>query len=333
MQFARTAEEQEIASAARALLEARCPVAVAASDADAGRADGELWQQVSDLGWPGIAISCDHGGLGLGWVQLCILLEEAGARCAPLPLLGSTLAAAALDEAGSDAERERWLPELASGGARAAFGVSRDGVAALVPDAVGADFVVLLDEPTTRVRLVPGEQVRAVATIDRTRGYGTVTCREDFGDRRAERTLEQARIAVGAELVGVARGALQLAVDYVKSRRQFGVPVGAFQGVSHRASEMMLSVEGARVATEAAAWAVDCAPEDLALAAAVAKASASKAAKLVAGTAIQLHGGIGFTWETNVHWYYRRAQLGAAFLGDAAHHYRRLAALLAGAPR
>jgi alkylation response protein AidB-like acyl-CoA dehydrogenase len=121
-----------------------------------------------------------------------------------------------------------------------------------------------------------------------------------------------------------------MTVEYVKHRKQFGQPVGAFQAVSHRCAQMLLDTEGARSAVYAAAWAADAAPEQLAFAASVAKAAAADAGRNVTASAIQAHGGIGFTWEANVHWLFKRAQLDAAELRSAREHRARIARLAAG---
>ena len=140
---------------------------------------------------------------------------------------------------------------------------------------------------------------------------------------------DRALVAVAAELVGVCDRALEMTVAYVKERKQFGTPVGAYQAVSHRCAQMLLDTEGARAAVSFAAWAADADPERLPEAAAMAKAAASDAGREVTAAAIQLHGGIGFTWEADVHWLFKRAQLDAALLGGASTHRARLARIAA----
>jgi alkylation response protein AidB-like acyl-CoA dehydrogenase len=149
---------------------------------------------------------------------------------------------------------------------------------------------------------------------------------EALGDTNAG--LGRALVAISSELVGVCERALEMTVDYVKERKQFGVPVGSYQAVSHRCAQMLLETEKARSTAAFAAWAADADPERLAEAAAMAKASASDAGREVTGSAIQAHGGIGFTWEADVHWLYKRAQLDAALLGGAKVHRARLAQIL-----
>ena len=140
--------------------------------------------------------------------------------------------------------------------------------------------------------------------------------------------VDRALVAVAAELVGVCDRALEMTTAYVKERKQFGVPVGAYQAVSHKCAQMLLDTEKARAAVSFAAWAADAAPDRLAEAAAMAKAAAADAGREVTAAAIQAHGGIGFTWEADVHWLYKRAQVDAALLGGAKRHRATLARIL-----
>jgi alkylation response protein AidB-like acyl-CoA dehydrogenase len=327
MQFDLSEDQQDIKRTAHDLLASRSGWEQVRSAAEAASYDDALWRELCELGWPGIAIGEDHGGQGLGLVELCVLLEELGAACAATPLLGSALAGLALQHAGTDAQRERWLGELASGSARGALGIVRDGVAELVPDAGGADVVVLVDG--ARGEVVDGSTVEPVTAIDPTRRFGRV--RAGGGEALegdAAGALSRALVAVSAELTGVSARALEMTVAYVKERKQFGVPVGSFQAVQHRAAQMLLDTEGARVATYFAAWTADAEPERLPMAAAMAKAWASDAVRATTASAIQLHGGIGFTWEADVHWLFKRAQVGSRFLGGGGAHRAAVAGLL-----
>ena len=170
-------------------------------------------------------------------------------------------------------------------------------------------------------------------TIDPTRRYATVSGgdAEPLGNGGAEAAAaaDQVRAAIAAEVVGVAQRALEMTLAYVKERRQFGVPVGSFQAVQHRCAQMLLDTESARSTALFAAWAADAAPERLGEAAALASAAAADGGRSVTASAIQAHGGIGFTWEADVHWLYKRAQLDAALLGGARQHRARLASLAA----
>ena len=328
MRFTLSEDQQEIKRTARDLLAARSSAAQLREHAEAKRYDEKLWAELGELGWPGIAVGEEHGGQGLGLVELCVLVEELGYACAATPLLGSALAATAIEQAGSAAQRERWLPGLASGAQRGALGLVRGDAAELVPDAPGADVVVLLGADGAAT-LVEGDAVEAVDAIDATRRYGRVSAGGEPLEGDASTAHDRALVTVAAELVGVSQRALDLSLEYVKERKQFGVPVGSFQAVQHKAAQMLLDTEGGRAATFFAAWTADAEPDRLPTAAAMAKAWASDRARDATGAAIQLHGGIGFTWEADVHWWYKRAQLGADFLGGGAPHRARISALVA----
>ena len=330
MRFTLSDDQQEIKRTARDLLATRSTWEKVRTNAEAGRYDDALWRELADLGWPGIAVGEEHGGQGLGIVELATLLEELGYACATVPFLGTVSAALAIEHAGSAEQQAAWLPRLASGEARGALGVVRDGAAELVPDADGADVVVLVDQAAGTGTLVEGSAVEPVAAIDPTRRYGRVAAGgAEALEGDVEAALDRALVAVSAELVGVTQRALDMTVEYVKERKQFGVPVGSFQAVQHKAAQMLLEAEGGRSATYYAAWAADADPAQLPGAASIAKAWTSDGARSATGAAIQLHGGIGFTWEADVHWLYKRAQLDAAFLGGGGAHRARAAALAA----
>ena len=328
MRFTLTDDQQEIKRTAHDLLASRSSWEKVRSAAEVGR-DDALWRELCELGWPGIAVAEENGGQGLGAVELAILLEELGYACAAVPLLGSVLAAGALEHAGSPEQRERWLPRLAAGELRGALGTVQDGVAELVPDAPGADVVVLVDLAERTATVTDGSGVEPVEAIDPTRRYGRVPAGGEPLEGDAGAAIDRALAATSAELVGVGQRALDMSVEYVKERKQFGVPVGVFQAVQHRAAQMLLDVEGGRSAAYYAAWTADADPAKLAMAAAMAKAWASEAGRSATASAIQLHGGIGFTWEADVHWLFKRAQLDSAFLGGGARHRARVAELAA----
>ena len=329
MNFDFTQEQHEIKRTARELLARRSSSERVRASAESGRYDDDLWRELQELGWPGIAIGERHGGQGLGVLELAILLEELGYAVTPSPFLASTMAALAIEHAGSDEQRERWLPGLASGEATGALGVASDGSADIVGDADRAAVIVLVEGGAAR--LVPREQARveAVQTIDPTRHAASVAGDGEPLGGDAYGAIDRATLAVAAELVGVCQRALDMTLAYVKERKQFGVAVGAFQAVQHRCAAMLLHTESARSATYFAAWAADAEPDRLPEAASLAKAAASTAGREVTAGAIQAHGGVGFTWEADVHWLFKRAQVDAALLGGAAAHRARLARLAA----
>ena len=323
MDFDLTEDQQEIKRVARDLLSARSTMARVREAAEARRYDEPLWREIVELGWPGIAVSEDRGGQGLGIVELAVLLEELGYACAAVPFLSTAVAAAVIDRHGDDEQRERWLPGLLAGELTA--GVGRIG---LLVDGQGAAVALALDADgdrdgelmlTTDVGGLP-----ELETVDPTRRLATITG-DWSGHALGAGASALVYCAVAAEVVGVCQRALEMTLAYVKERRQFGVPVGSFQAVSHRCAEMLLDTESARSAAYFAAWAADAEPERLPEAAALAAAAAATGGRRVTAAAIQGHGGIGFTWEADVHWLYKRAELDRALLGGSSHHHAALA--------
>ncbi len=333
MDFGLTDDQREIQRTARELLAERAKPERVREHAEAGTTDKALWGELCELGWPGIAIEESFGGQGLGQIELSILCEELGRVLAPVPFLPTVMAAAVIEQDGSREQRERWLGGLASGELIGALGEAVDGTAELLIGAAEADVFVLV-EPDGSARLVSREEaeVNPVASVDPTRSTASVSAPDGAGETLGEGAcpgLGRALVAVSSELVGVCDRALNMTVEYVKDRKQFGVPVGAYQAVSHRCAQMLLDTEKARSTAAFAAWTADADPEQLAEAAAMAKACASTAGREVTASAIQAHGGIGFTWEADLHWLYKRAQLDAALLGGAKRHRARLAGILA----
>jgi alkylation response protein AidB-like acyl-CoA dehydrogenase len=335
--FGLSPDQREIQRTARELLAERARPERVRRHAASRRLDDGLWQELCELGWPGIAIAEQYGGQGLGLVELSILCEELGRTLAPVPLLPGVLAGLLIDHGGSSEQRERWLPGLASGEIVGALGTVRDGVAELVVGAAEAQVLVLIDADGPDVRAYAREQVvvEPLDSIDPTRPAALVRTSAEAGERLdgdVAGSVDRARVAIASELVGVSERALEMTVAYVKERKQFGVPVGAYQAVSHRCAQMLLDTEKARSTTAFAAWSADAGEggtQSLSEAAAMAKAAASDAGREVTASAIQAHGGIGFTWEADVHWLFKRAQIDAVLLGGAGRHRAHLAAILA----
>jgi alkylation response protein AidB-like acyl-CoA dehydrogenase len=338
MDFGLTDDQREIQRTARELLSERATAARVREHAEARTVDTALWRELSELGWPGIAVSEQYGGQGLGQIELSILCEELGRSLAPVPFLPSALAATIIEQSSAQEQCERWLPGLASGETIGALGASTDGVAELVIGGAHAQVLVLVDEQGDGLVLSAQDaEVTPLEAIDPTRSAARVSVPDGAGDSLGDVCVGLGRslISVSSELVGVCERALEMTVAYVKDRKQFGVPVGAYQAVSHRCAQMLLDTEKARSTAAFAAWTADADPERLAEAAAMAKAAASDAGREVTAAAIQMHGGIGFTWEADVHWLFKRAQIDAAMFGGAKVHRARLAEILArraGAP-
>jgi len=326
MRFGFDDDQIEIQRTATALLEARSALDRVRENAEAGTDDNGLWTELCELGWPGIAISEDFGGQGFGLVELAILLEQAGRTLAAVPLLPTATAALAIQTAGSDEQKERWLPGLATGEISGAIGVAVNGRCEVAACAPTAAVAVLFDEEGgARLVDLADALVEPVDTIDPTRRYSSIEGPgvELPGDTDA--AFDRAISAMSAELTGVASRATELAVAYVKDRKQFGTPVGAYQAVAHMCAGMLLGTESSRSASYHAAWAADADESKLSEAAAVAHIASVEGARDVTSACIQAHGGIGFTWEADPHWFYKRAQLDAQLLGGTSESRARLA--------
>jgi alkylation response protein AidB-like acyl-CoA dehydrogenase len=237
-----------------------------------------------------------------------------------------------LNAAGSEEQKERWLPGIASGEARGTVGLLKDdGEAKLVPDADSAEVILLLGHEGARIVERGQAEIEPVDTMDATRRFSRVRggdAREALeGDRIPG--ISRAAAALAAELTGIAQRAMEMSVEYARDRKQFGRPIGSYQAVSHRCAQMLLETEGARSASYYAAWCGDAEPETLPLAACMAKAYASDAGWRVCTSALQVHGGIGFTWEHDLHFFLKRARVDGMLYGSAREHRDAVAQLSA----
>jgi alkylation response protein AidB-like acyl-CoA dehydrogenase len=320
-------EQQEIKNTAREFLAARFTPAKVRELAEAGAYDDSLWDEIRELGWPGIAIPDERGGQGLGMVELAILCEELGYACAPTPFLSNAAGGLLLLHAGSDEQCERWLPGVASGETVAASEATQDG-GALVPDAQVASVLLLAEGDGAKIVEPDDAEIEPIELIDATRRYARVSA--SGGDSlpgNVAPAVDRVMVAVAAELTGVAQRAMEMAVRYAKEREQFGRPIGSYQAVSHQCARMLYDTEEARSLTYYAAWAADAEPETLPLAASMAKARASDAAWSVAAASLQVHGGIGFTWEHDLQFWLKRARVDGELYGTARQHRERVAEL------
>ena len=328
--------------------------------ASADGTDAAGWKEMAELGWVGLALPEEWGGQGLGIVELAILFEELGYALAPSPLLSNTVVGMALAYCGSDEQRERYLRPLAAGelrgtpalwdaGSTATPGAFKmpagedggetvlEGEKVLVLDAAGADFFLVATADGHRHLVAAdaeGVSVREEDSIDTTRRLSSVRfegVRVAAADTlpapgsEYEQVFNRACVALAAESTGIAQRTMEMAVAYAKDRHQFGRPIGAYQAVSHRCAQMLLETENSRSAVYGAAWAAGAEPESLPLAASMAKAYASDAGWRVPDQAIQVHGGIGFTWEHDLHLFLKRGRANAAMFGDARWHRERVA--------
>ena len=335
MNFDFTDDQQAIKRTANEFLANRFKPERVRELAEAESYDDDAWKEMCELGWAGIFIEEEHGGQGLGIVELVILMEELGYALAPVPFLSNAAAGLALQFAGTDEQKERWLPGIASGEALGTVGMLRDGgEARLVPDADSAEVIVLIapDGSSTVVEASAAE-VEPFEAMDRTRRFARV--RADGGEPLGGDHLaaaDRVATAISAETVGVAQKAMEMAVEYARDRKQFGRPIGSYQAVSHRCAQMLLEVEGSRSGAYFAGWCADAEPESLPAAASMAKAYSSDAGWRVCGSSLQVHGGIGFTWEHDLHFYLKRAKTNAMLYGSAREHRERVAELSLGQP-
>ena len=348
MNFDFTDDQHAIRRTAKELLADRFSAERVRELAESHSYDEDAWREICDLGWAGIFIEERHGGQGLGMVELVILMEELGYALAPIPFLSNAAAGLALQVAGTPEQRERWLPGIASGEARGTVGLVRseggmpggrpadEGEARLVPDADSAAVIVLLGEGGGFVVEPSRAQIEPFETMDPTRRFARV--RADGGDSLASDGGDapyRIATALAAEITGVAQRAMEMAVDYARERKQFGRPIGSYQAVSHRCAQMMLEVEGSRSASYYAGWCADAEPETLPLSASMAKAYASDAGWRVAASSLQVHGGIGFTWEHDLHFFMKRAKVDGMLYGSGGElrdHVAALSGLEAGQP-
>lgn len=324
MQF--SDEHRETKDAARDLLTRRVTQTRLGELARTGTADEGLWTEMVDLFWPAVPVPEEYGGLGLGVIGAVCLAEESGYALASTPLPSTLACTVAIEHAGSESQREMWLPLLASGEAVGAIASPTAlGDDALVADAASAEVVVVLDvDGTASLIRHSGRVTHKIATIDPTRSYA-VAC--GVGEPlSAEIPASPSRAAViwAAELVGISQRMLDDTVEYVGQRSQFGRPIGEFQAVSHRCADMLIDLEAARSVVYGAALA-DAIDEAAALTS-MACLLAGDAAKRITASAIQAHGGIGFTWEAGLHLWLRRAQVTAQMWAEPRRHRKHIAA-------
>ncbi len=327
--------------------------------------DPAVWEQLSSqLGLPGLAVPEQFGGSGYSFRETAIVLEEMGRAllCAPF-FSSAVLASSLLLHCGDDGAREELLPGLASGRTlgTVAFVEGRHGWDASTVETTasgdGDDLVVtgtkdvVLDGHLADLILVvattaagpalfavagdaPGLTRTPLFTMDQTRKLARLELdavpARAVGDATTapaalERMLQLAAVGLAHEEIGIAQRCLEMSVQYAKDRIQFGRPIGSFQAVKHKCADMLVAVELSKSAAHYAAWCAATLDADLPVAAAMAKAYCSDACYSVTAETIQVHGGIGFTWEHPAHLYFKRAKSSQLLLGDPRHHRRVLA--------
>jgi len=359
LDFGFTADQQLLKNSARAFLDEHCKPALVRSLMDDPRGESEaMWKEIAQLGWLGLALPERVGGADLGMVETAILLEELGRVACPTPYWPTVLAGLAIERLGTAEQKQRWLPAIAGGSARGSVafmegdldpdldsvtaraekkgaGIALTGTKQFVPWATVADVLIVPAGGAERPALylvdarARGVTITSLTAMDLGTRWATVTLDGAEGaalGRPADvpaayaSLFQRAAVGAAAEMLGAARRCLDMAVGYAKVREQFGQPIGAFQAIRHKCADMLMEVENAHSATYYAAWALDAGAEDAAVAASVAKAYVGDASRKVCGDAIQVHGGIGFTWEYDLHLYFKRAKALETMYGDADYH-------------
>jgi alkylation response protein AidB-like acyl-CoA dehydrogenase len=353
MQFGLSESQEFLKDSARKFFAGECPSAEMRRLMETDTAyDAALWAKLTDQGYTGIIFPETYGGVGLGKVELMLLMEEAGRALLPGPFFSTVvLAGSVLDAVASPAHKQKYLAPICRGEARSTVAIleanaswnPRDiqltaangkltGEKYFVSDAAVADFILVIAR--NGVFLVnskaPGLKISPMTAMDLTRKLYVVefnnTPAEEIGaTTNLERTLDVATAALSAEMVGGMQRTLDITVEYAKTRKQFGKPIGTFQAVQHQCADMYLETESSRSAVYYAGWALEENSPDASTAVSIAKMYASDAARTVGNRGIQIHGGMGFTWENDVHLYYRRAKGSETAFGDATFHRERIA--------
>ncbi len=366
MEFEFTEDQLELQRAVRDVLDAEAPPELARAVADGESDGGEFWDTLVGLEWPAMALPEESGGLGYGWVELAIVLEELGRHAAPGPFVATVTQFAPLVlEAAGPGDAAELLGEVAAGRTTGTVAVDegagtwdpsgvqatarRDaddlvlsGTKRFVVDGATADEIavlVRLDEKL-RVVLVPGSSVQADEVVPIDPGVRHATIALDgvrvpadrvLGDGdatgAASRALEESVTAVAAVTMGACQRIFDIINAHAKERVQFGVPIGSFQAVKHKLADMYRDIERARVLVYYAALTLAEDHPDRTLAASMAKAAAGEAQRRCVQDGLQLAGGIGYTWEHDLHLFLRRAKVGELHFGSASHHRRRVAQL------
>jgi alkylation response protein AidB-like acyl-CoA dehydrogenase len=360
MNFDFSDEQKQLRDTARKFLAEKCPPKAVRAVID-GKApyDRDLWKGLAEMGFLGVAIPESYGGSGAGHLELCVIAEEIGRSLAPVPFSSTVyLAAEALLLAGTEAQKQKWLPRIASGDAigtlalfegkgnpspgairLSASGGILEGVKKPVADGAIANFAIVAARTASAGRdtdislllvdmKAEGVEAKLLANVDPSRGQAEVTfaaCKAEplgapgEGWSLISQILDRAAILTAFEQVGGADRALEMGRDYALDRIAFGRPIGSFQAIKHMLADMYVSATLARSNCYYGAWALSTNAGELPEAAAAARISATQAFQHCAKNNIQVHGGMGFTWEFDCHLYYRRANATALSLGSLSY--------------
>jgi alkylation response protein AidB-like acyl-CoA dehydrogenase len=369
MQFGLTETQQTLKNTVRKFLAAECPLAEVRKQMETETAfDAALWRKIAEQGWTGIIFPEEYGGFGMGMVEMAATLEEMGRALLPGPFSSTVLAAGSLLEAaGNDNQKEKYLGAICRGEAKAtvalledsaswspdavqlkAAGLTLNGRKLFVPDAGVADFLLVVARIDGDLALfvapsnARGLHITQMPAMDSTRKLYEVTfdsvaaellAQGSHARKALDRALDVATVGLVAEMTGGMQRLLEITVEYAKTRKQFGRAIGEFQAVQHQCADMLVYTESSRSAAYYAAYAIQEGIPEARLAVSVTKAYASDAYREVGNRAIQVHGGMGFTWENDVHLFYRRAKASELAFGDAAFHRERIAKVVVDLPQ
>jgi alkylation response protein AidB-like acyl-CoA dehydrogenase len=353
MQFGLNESQEFLKDSARKFFAGECPSSEVRRLMETDTAyDAALWSKLTHQGYTGIIFPEEYGGVGLGKVELMLLMEESGRALLPGPFFSTVvLAGSVLDAAATPAHKKQYLAPICRGEVRSTVAIVEKsanwdprslemtstngkltGEKFFVTDAAVADFLIVVARDGVFVvdSKARGLRITPLQGMDLTRKLYIV----EFSDTPAEklaatsdlsRPFDIATAALAAELVGGMQRTLDITVEYAKTRKQFGKPIGMFQAVQHQCADMYLETESSRSAVYYAGWALEENSPDAATAVSIAKMYASDAARTVGNRGIQIHGGMGFTWENDLHLYYRRAKASETAFGDATLHRERIA--------
>jgi alkylation response protein AidB-like acyl-CoA dehydrogenase len=369
-----TEDQDELRNGVRSMLDGECPMTFVRSVVEDGASVAPLWQQMVELGWPALTVPEEHGGLGLGAVELAIVAEEMGRAVAPGPLLPTTSQLLpAVRELGTPEQQARFLGGIADGTVTGTLalhepghgiglsgltttatetgdGVRLDGVKEFVLEAAAVSEIVVVarlagseadDAIAACVVPTADAHVEPITAFDATRGLARVVLDDVVvpADRvlgtpgtlttaGLERVLHEAATATAAESVGVCQTIFDVTLDYAKQREQFGVPIGSFQALKHKFADLIVALEKARASVYFAALTIAEDDDRRAVASSAAKVAAADCERMMSKEGIQLHGGIGYTWEHDMHLFVRRAKSCTLLCGTPAEHRERIAARL-----
>jgi len=360
MRFELSETQKQIEKTARQFLSNECPVAEVRRlmETETGH-DAPLWKKMAEQGWMGMLVAEEFGGMGLGIVELAATFEQMGRALLPGPFFSTVALAAPLIEAAASAEQKhKYLTPICEGAAVATAalieadanwdpaswrtsctGGKLSGTKMFVTDAAAADWMVVAAADGLFVvpKNAPGVRITALGAMDLTRklyqvSFDGTPAEQIAAGETARAAIAHAQnvatVALTAEMAGGMQKLIELTVAYAKARKQFDQPIGKFQAVQHMCADMFLWSESTKSAVYYAAYALEKRLPEADAAVAVAKVYAGDAYREIGNRAIQVHGGMGFTWENDAHLYYRRAKACETALGDAEYHRERIAKLV-----